>query len=75
MPSPWHVLNAAARVGDGFQWTDQTRTDTPTEILRAEGVSGAVADADMRSTRTLSGNYSASEQWPSGQHREYPTVV
>ncbi|WP_411089225.1 MGMT family protein [Streptomyces sp. 061-3] len=49
-PSPWRVLNAAGRVGDGFQWTDQTRTDTPAEILSAEGVrfDGAVADAEMR---------------------------
>lgn len=49
-PSPWRVLNAAGRVSDGFQWTDQTRTDTPTEILSAEGVrfDGDVADPEMR---------------------------
>ncbi|MFJ3662622.1 DNA-binding protein [Streptomyces sp. NPDC090119] len=49
-PSPWRVLNAAGRVSDGFQWTDQTRTDTPMEILKAEGVhfDGAIADAEMR---------------------------
>ncbi|MFD5875840.1 hypothetical protein [Streptomyces sp. NPDC060322] len=49
-PSPWRVLNAAGRVSNGFQWTDRTRTDTPTEILGTEGVrfNGAVADADKR---------------------------
>lgn len=30
------VLHAAGRVSDGFQWPDQTRTDTPADILSAE---------------------------------------
>ncbi|MFJ1715231.1 DNA-binding protein [Streptomyces sp. NPDC088260] len=49
-PSPWRVLNAAGRVSNGFQWADQTRTDTPAEVLGTEGVrfNGAVADAEKR---------------------------
>ncbi|WP_308295091.1 MULTISPECIES: MGMT family protein [Streptomyces] len=49
-PSPWRVLNAAGRVSNGFQWAEQTRTDTPAEVLGTEGVrfNGAVVDADKR---------------------------
>ncbi|WP_416519641.1 MGMT family protein [Streptomyces achromogenes] len=37
-PSPWRVLNAAGRVSSNFRWADPTRTDTPADILAAEGV-------------------------------------
>jgi alkylated DNA nucleotide flippase Atl1 len=49
-PSPWRVLNAAGRVSDGFRWADRTRTDTPVQILGAEGVrfDDAVADPELR---------------------------
>ncbi|WP_432185773.1 DNA-binding protein [Streptomyces sp. Tue6028] len=37
-PNAWRVLTAAGRVSAGFQWTDPTRTDKPTDVLTAEGV-------------------------------------
>ncbi|MFP8959608.1 hypothetical protein ACLIYP_03385 [Streptomyces nanhaiensis] len=37
-PNPWRVLNAAGRVSTGFRWADPTRTDTPADILTAEGI-------------------------------------
>ncbi|WP_309484254.1 MGMT family protein [Streptomyces himalayensis] len=34
----WRVLTSVGRVSAGFQWTNSTRTDTPLEVLAAEGV-------------------------------------
>ncbi|MDQ0941815.1 hypothetical protein [Streptomyces sp. V1I1] len=32
------ILTAAGRVSTGFRWTDPTRTDTPADVLAAEGI-------------------------------------
>ncbi|MET9818233.1 DNA-binding protein [Streptomyces sp. NPDC006355] len=49
-PNAWRVLTAKGRVSSGFQWTDPTRTDTPTDALTAEGVrfDGGAADPEAR---------------------------
>ncbi|MFF4531386.1 DNA-binding protein [Streptomyces sp. NPDC001407] len=49
-PNAWRVLTAAGRVSKGFQWTDQRRTDTPADILAAEGIqfNGGVAASEAR---------------------------
>lgn len=35
---PWRVLNANGKVADKFTWSDPTRTETPRQLLEAEGV-------------------------------------
>ncbi|MEU6403789.1 hypothetical protein [Streptomyces sp. NPDC046985] len=37
-PHAWRVLTASGRVSAGFHWTDPTRTDSPADVLAAEGV-------------------------------------
>jgi len=47
----WRVLNADGKVAKGFAWTDPTRTDTPQQVLEAEGLTftgAGVADPAAR---------------------------
>ncbi|WP_432096933.1 DNA-binding protein [Streptomyces sp. bgisy100] len=37
-PNPWRVLNAKGKVSTGFRWSDPGRTDSPAEMLAADGV-------------------------------------
>jgi alkylated DNA nucleotide flippase Atl1 len=43
---PWRVLTAAGKIADGFRWSDPTRTETPQQVLEAEGIifTNGVAD-------------------------------
>lgn len=52
-PHPWSVLNAAGHVSEGFQWPDRTRTETPADVLTAEGVrfDGDAAEPEKRLPR------------------------
>jgi alkylated DNA nucleotide flippase Atl1 len=43
---PHRVLQAAGRVSPGFRWQDPERTDSPQELLEAEGVPFASGIAD-----------------------------
>ncbi|MEK2477135.1 DNA-binding protein [Streptomyces noursei] len=45
-PNAWRVLNARGQVSAGFKWTDPTRTDSPADLLAAEGVSFDTGTAD-----------------------------
>ncbi|MER7463976.1 DNA-binding protein [Streptomyces sp. NPDC097981] len=49
-PNAWRVLNAAGRVSPGFRWTDPTRTESPADVLAAEGVrfDAGAADPGLR---------------------------
>ncbi|MFI8825245.1 DNA-binding protein [Streptomyces sp. NPDC053431] len=51
-PNAWRVLNTAGRVSPGFRWTDPTRTDSPADVLSAEGIrfDGGVATREARLT-------------------------
>ncbi|MFE9442911.1 hypothetical protein ACFYO2_28855 [Streptomyces sp. NPDC006602] len=50
-PNAWRVLTASGRVSAGFQWTDPKRTDSPADVLAAEGVrfdgGAAVSEAHL----------------------------
>ncbi|MGA5633619.1 DNA-binding protein [Streptomyces lydicamycinicus] len=52
-PHAWRVLNAAGRISRGFRWTDATRTDSPADVLAAEGVSFDAGAADPSSRLTV----------------------
>ncbi|MFK0252732.1 DNA-binding protein [Streptomyces sp. NPDC090445] len=52
-PNAWRVLNAAGRVSPGFRWTDRTRTDSPADVLSAEGI-GFDAGAAAKEARLTS---------------------
>ncbi|MEU9231277.1 hypothetical protein [Streptomyces subrutilus] len=45
-PNAWRVLNAAGRISPGFRWTELNRTDTPADVLEAEGVRFNAGTAD-----------------------------
>ncbi|MFI9052197.1 DNA-binding protein [Streptomyces sp. NPDC053427] len=45
-PHAWRVLNSEGHVSAGFRWTDPTRTDSPADVLAAEGVSFDTGAAD-----------------------------
>ncbi|MFJ3202348.1 DNA-binding protein [Streptomyces sp. NPDC086989] len=45
-PNAWRVLNAAGRISPGFRWTDRTRTDSPADVLSAEGIRFDAGAAD-----------------------------
>jgi alkylated DNA nucleotide flippase Atl1 len=49
---PWRVLTSKGEVNLGFRWSDPTRTDTPADVLRQEGVrsSDGIADATQKLT-------------------------
>ncbi|MGW2056071.1 DNA-binding protein [Streptomyces sp. NPDC001840] len=47
-PNPWRVLTASGRVSSGFRWPDPTRTETPEDVLRAEGITIDAGAADPR---------------------------
>ncbi|WP_327381900.1 MULTISPECIES: DNA-binding protein [unclassified Streptomyces] len=51
-PNAWRVLNAAGRVSPRFRWTDPTRTNSPADVLSAEGIrfDGGVATQEARLT-------------------------
>ncbi|MQS34186.1 DNA-binding protein [Streptomyces katsurahamanus] len=52
-PNAWRVLNAAGRVSAGFRWTDPTRTDSPADVLAAEGVPFDAGAATQEARLTL----------------------
>jgi alkylated DNA nucleotide flippase Atl1 len=52
-PNAWRVLNAGGRISAGFRWSDPRRTESPKDMLTAEGVSFVSGSAAQEARLSL----------------------